>query len=116
MRPGGGHPQVLARGEPDHHSAQPLQLGARLRRRLAHAGADLHDGLVQLRLHLTQDQVVVLEDLGDVRAQLPRLRIDDLVLFLDPDGQRRWLHGFSGVGGATVCPARRWGRWTPRRL
>jgi hypothetical protein len=38
---------------------------------------------VQLRLHLFENEMVALEDLGDVRAELPRPRVDDLVLFLD---------------------------------
>jgi hypothetical protein len=46
---------------------------------------------VQLRLDLAQDQLVLLQDLRDVGAQLARLRIDDLVLFLDADGQGRRL-------------------------
>jgi hypothetical protein len=109
VRPGRGHPQVLAGRQPDHHPPQALQLGARLRRRLAHARPDLHDALVQLGLDLAQHQVVVVQDLGDVGAQLPRLRVDDLVLFLDPDGERRRLHGSSPgtrVNGSTQYEVR----------
>ena len=40
-------------------------------------------------------QVIAVEDLGDVRPQLAGLGIDDLVLFLDAEGQRRGLHDHS---------------------
>jgi hypothetical protein len=49
--------------------------------------ADLHDRLVQFRLDLPHDDVISLENLRDVRLQFARLRVDDLVLFLDADGE-----------------------------
>src|SRR5688500_20377591 len=47
---------------------------------------------MQLRLHLPHDVVLLLQNLRDVRAQLPGLGIDDLILFFDPVGKRRRLH------------------------
>ena len=65
-------------------------------------GAHLHDGLVQLRLDLAQDHVVVFQQLRDVAAELPGFRVDDLVLFFDAQGERRLLHAASrwSAGGA----------------
>src|SRR6185437_6383570 len=51
--------------------------------RAADLGAALHHRLVQLQLHLLHHQVVAGEDLGDVRSELARLRIDDLIFFFD---------------------------------
>ncbi len=88
----GGDLEAVARGQLDDRAAQVDQLGAHLRGRAADLGADLDDGLVQLGLHLLEEAVVRLEDLGDVRRQLARLRVDDLVLFLDAERERRGLH------------------------
>ena len=54
---------------------------------LADSSADLDHRLVQLRLDLAQQEMIAVENLGDVRLQLPGFGIDDLVLFLDPEGQ-----------------------------
>ena len=76
--------------------AEPHQLGPRLGRRLADLGADLDHRLVQLGLDLlAEDELALFEDLRDVRLQLPGRGVDDLVLFLDAERQRRRLHGFS---------------------
>src|SRR5207248_11025109 len=53
--------------------------------------------LVHLRLDLLAElELVVLQELRDVGAQLARLRVNDLVLFLDTDGERRRVHGWFG--------------------
>ena len=71
--------------------------------RLADLGADLDHRLVQFGLDLlAEDELALLEDLRDVRLQLPRLRVDDLVLFLDPDRQRRGLHTVSRYARCVV--------------
>ena len=50
--------------------------------------ADLDDRLVHLALDLIAERRRARrEQLGDVRAQLPGLGIDDLELFLDADGE-----------------------------
>ena len=64
----------FARGQLDHRAAEVHQLGPHLGGRAADLGADLDDGLVQLGLHLLQEAVVRLQDLGDVRGQLSGLR------------------------------------------
>ena len=43
-----------------------------------------------------EDRLAVLEDLRDVRLQLPGRRVDDLVLFFDPERQRRSFHDYPG--------------------
>src|SRR6267378_531053 len=88
-------------------SAQSHQLGACLRRRPAHLGADLHNRLVQLRLYLRQHEVIAAQDFRDVRFQLAGLGIDDLVLLLDPQGERGRLHRGSttNVGVCDPPPA-----------
>ncbi|MNL41779.1 hypothetical protein D3C87_1642030 [compost metagenome] len=54
----------------------------------ADVGADLDDRLVHLGLDaLAEDHAPLFEHDRDVTAKLPRLGIDDLVLFLDPDGE-----------------------------
>ena len=73
----------MSAGELHHAAAQPHQLFANFLRRPADRRADLDDRLVQLRLHLPEEAVVVLEELRDVRLQLASLRVDDLVLFFD---------------------------------
>ena len=48
----------------------------------------LDDRLVQLALHLVAEhRRAGRHQFADVRAQLPRLRVDDLELFLDADGE-----------------------------
>ena len=54
-----------------------------------------------------QDQVIRLQDLRDVRTQLTRLRIDDLVLLLDADRERRRFHERS-FPALSDGPPRRW--------
>src|SRR5258705_10996099 len=55
--------------------------------------ADLDHRLVQLGLDLlVQDELTLLEHLRNVRAQLSRLRVDDLIFFLDADRQGWRVH------------------------
>ena len=61
---------------------------AQLRHVLADLRADFDDRLVELALDLlAQRGRAGREQLGDVRAQLPGLRIDDLELLFDADGE-----------------------------
>ncbi len=78
--------------------AQADELGARLPHVLADLRADLDLRLHQLRLDLVvEDHPALIEELLDVRGQLPGLGIDDLVLLLDADG----------VSGLGHSPSRR---------
>src|SRR5207248_3444578 len=87
---GGRDLEVAPGGQLHDPAPQAHDLLAHLGGRLADVRADLDDRLVELRLHLlAQDQLPLLEQLGDVRAQLARLGIDDLVLFFDSDVERR---------------------------
>jgi hypothetical protein len=92
----GGRDDEAALGrEVHHHPAQPDDLLTELRRRSTDAASDLDHALVQLRLDLVHDHLVANENLGDVGFELERGGIDDLVLFLDADGERGGFH----VGG-----------------
>src|SRR4051812_943840 len=88
----GGDFQAAPGHELQDLTAESHQLGTRLCRRPAHLRADLHNRLVQLRLDLCQHEMIATQDLRDVGLQLARLRIDDLILFLDSEGERRRLH------------------------
>ncbi len=67
---------------------QPDQLGARFSRGVAHFGAHFHHGLVHLGFdRLAQHHLPIFQELGDVRFQLPGLRVDDLVLLFDSDAE-----------------------------
>src|SRR3954468_4492490 len=93
MRAGGGDFQAVPAGQAEARAAQLDKFGASLGRRAANLRAPFDDRLVQLRLDLLlEDEPARLQDLRDVRAQLARDRIDDLVFFLDADGERRWFH------------------------
>ncbi len=80
----------------------------------ADAGADLDDRLVHLGLDaFLQDQLALVEHLLDVRAQLPRLRIDDLEFLLDAEGEGGALdrHGPSySTDGSAVSRRRDFAR------
>src|SRR5262249_9538831 len=52
----------------------------------AHGGADFDHRLMHLGSHaLAEDALAVLDDAADVRLELARLRVDDLVLLLDSE-------------------------------
>ena len=85
--------------EPGHLASGVLDIGADRR-------ADFNDRLVHLALDLVLEPLLPFrEDLGDMRPQLARFRIDDLKLLLDSEGEGRlWRHGgrISGVTGRSV--------------
>ena len=93
---------VRARGS-DLQSAAPRQqrefrsqlcdLFARLVNILANLRAQLDDRLVHLRFHvLFQRHPPVIENLLDVRTQLPRFRIDDLEFLFNPKSEDVLFH------------------------
>lgn len=60
---------------------------------LAHRGPHLDDRLVELGLELiVEDHLAVLQDVGDVRRQLPAFGVDELIFLLDPDREGRLAH------------------------
>ena len=68
--------------------SRPSQKGELVDAR-ADLGADLDDRLMHLALDvIAEGRRARREELGDVRPQLPRGRIDDLEFFLDADGKR----------------------------
>src|SRR4029453_3328769 len=84
---------VLPR-EPDDLGPHLADVLADLGDVLADPGADLDHRLMHLRLDpLLQEDLSLVEDLLDVRAQLSRLRIQDLELLLDAEGEGRAFHG-----------------------
>src|SRR5512139_499457 len=78
--------------------AQADQFRARLRRGAADIGADLDRGSVQLGLDvlLHQRHLAVRQQLRDIRLELTRLRIDNLVLLFDSDAEG-WLLGHESL-------------------
>lgn len=89
MRAGGGDSQTVRRRRFDNRAAKLDQLVPGLLDRSADARADLHLALVQLRFHVTELRQVGLHDLLDPAHQQAGLGIDDLILLLDPDSERR---------------------------
>src|SRR5207253_7929752 len=88
MGPGGRDAHALSGGERDDLAAELGDVATDLRNVPADAGPDLHDGLVHLRLDaFLQEPLALVQDLLYVRAQLTRLRIDDLELLLDAEGK-----------------------------
>jgi len=53
-----GNPEAVLGREAHDVPSQADQLGPHFGRRPAHRGADLHDRLMQLGLHLGQDQMI----------------------------------------------------------
>ena len=88
MRTGGGDLQAVLPRQFHDSAPQTHQLRAYFGWCLAHTGTDLDNRLVQFRLDLfAQDQPTLLQNLCDVGAEFPRLRINDLIFFLDADGK-----------------------------
>ena len=88
MRAGGGEFRSAAAGQFRQFAAQTDHLLARFRRGAANIGPGFHDRLMHLRLDpFLHHDLAVAQDLLDVRLQLARLRIDDLELFLDAEGE-----------------------------
>ena len=79
------HFESVLSGQIHDQSSQPDQFGPGLGRGPADLGADLDHGLMELRFDLAEDHRILFQDLGDVRAEFPGRRVDDLILFFDPD-------------------------------
>jgi hypothetical protein len=97
----------------DDRAAQPHQLRAQIRRTPAHLASHLDHGLVQLGLHFLEHEVITFENLGDVRSELPRGGVDDLVLFLDAEGEGGGMHEFEVRGSrfevtSQLCNKTQW--------
>src|SRR5690349_1590263 len=90
MRSRRGDAQAVAAREVDDLAPQPRDLAPRLGHVAADRRAHLDDGIVHLALDLVFEDLLPLgEHLLDVRAQLARLRIDDLELLFDAEGEGR---------------------------
>src|SRR5215471_2973513 len=88
VRPGGGHAHAGLRREANHLGAHLGDVAPDLGDVAADAGPQLDDRLVHLGLDpLLQDPLSLLQDLLNVGLELAGLRIDDLELFLDPEGE-----------------------------
>src|SRR6185436_11550094 len=76
------------------------EIGARFLNIRADAGADFDHRLMHLRLYLlAENHPALVHHLGDVRAQFPRLGVDDLKLFFDSKSEVRHL-------GFPICDCR----------
>src|SRR6476620_2739195 len=79
--------------EADDLAAQPRDLAPRFEDVAADRRADLDHRLVHLALDLVVQPLFTLgEELLNVGPQLARLRVDDLKLFLDAEGEGRLRH------------------------
>src|SRR5262249_2637240 len=86
MRAGGGDAQTDALGARRQLAPDPADLLVQLADVGADLGADFDDRLVQLALDLIAERRRRrAEQLRDVRAELPRVGIDDLEFFFDAD-------------------------------
>ncbi len=94
VRPGRGDTQIVSGGQLGHAAPDSDQFVSRFGRRAAHFRADLDDRLAHLRpeFELAQDAMILLQALGDIRPQLARLGVNDLVLFFNANSQRWGLH------------------------
>ena len=89
MGAGGRDREAALLGELPQVGAELGHRGARVGDVAADVGAHLDDGLVHLGLDaFPEDHPSVLHDLLDVRAQLAGLRVDDLELLLDAEGEQ----------------------------
>src|SRR6185503_3337925 len=92
MRPRGRDLEPTFRREVDDRTAQPHELRAEIRRTATHLASDFYHRLVKLRLHLLEDEVIAVQNLGDIRTELACGGIDYLVLFLDAKSEARCAH------------------------
>src|SRR5450755_2420269 len=84
MRAGRSDLESITRRQRGEFAAKLDHLLARATRVAANFGPQFDDRLMHLRLDvLFQDHLAVRENFLNVRAQLTRLRIDDLKFFLD---------------------------------
>ena len=100
MRAGRGDSQAVLARQSDDLSAQPGHLAAGFTDITADRRAHFDHRFVHLPLDLILQPLLSLgEHLLDVRAQLARVRIDDLELFLDAEGEggRGLRHGLSSL-------------------
>ena len=95
MSAGGKNLQAVLSCQVDDRAPESHDLLADLGRGLTHRAADLHHRLMQLRLDVLDGNVPVFEDLRDEGFQLAGLRVDNLVLLLNPERERWCLHGLS---------------------
>ncbi len=87
MGSGGSDFQSAPAGHAGELAPQPDDLGAGLGDVAADVGPEFHDRLVHLGLDLfVEYDFSFAEDLLNVGTQFTRFRIDDLELFLDPEG------------------------------
>ena len=114
MRAGGGDAQPDALGGVGEIAPRADDFFRQLLGRRADFGTDLDDRLVHFPLDLiAEGGRARLEQLGDVRAQLPRVGIHDLELFLDADregvihdscaGPDRFGGGHPSIPEAPIC-------------
>ena len=101
---GGGDPQAVSGGDLGDPASQAHQLRARLRHSAADLRPDLDLRAQELGLDLVlQDLAALLQELLDVGRQLTSLRVDDLVLLLDSDGELGQGHGANSSLVMTTC-------------
>ncbi len=96
MRAGGGDAQAILARQADDLAAQAGHFLARFGDVRADRGANLDHGIVHLAFDLFLETLFPFgEHLLDVGLQLTRLRIDNLKLFLDAEGEGRscWHDG-----------------------
>src|SRR5690606_11476437 len=94
VRRGGDDPAAGLLRDLGDRPAQADDLGARLVDVAADLAADLDLRLHKLLLELVAEHdAPMIQHLLDVRGQLPRVGVDDLVFFFDAKGQRRGGHG-----------------------
>ena len=95
VRAGRGDDEALLARETEELFAQVDDLPARVADVGADRRAEFDDGLVHLGLHaFAEGHLAVGEDLLDVRAQVARLRVDDLEFLFDAEGEEA-----AGAGG-----------------
>lgn len=88
MRPGRRDLQAILRGERGQFAAKPNDLLPRTTSIGTYLGPELDHALVHLGFHLLfQDHFAAGKNLLNVRAQLARLRINDLEFFFDTESK-----------------------------
>ncbi len=88
MRAGGGDAEADALGGIGQIAARADDLFGQLGNRLADLRADLDDRLVHLALDVLAERGRArCQQLRDVRAELPGVRVDDLEFFFDADSK-----------------------------
>ncbi len=87
--------EIFFSSKADDRSPEPYNLFADLRGCMTDAASHLEHRLMQLWLNILDRDPAILQDLGDVGAQLAGLRVDNLVLLLNPERERWCLHGLS---------------------